>query len=358
MVIFFPLFPSLSTVLGQMHIKRLENEGDSWDRYVLSRTTASNYHQFGWKTVIEQSFGHKTCYLLAMEHSTTVGILPLVIMKSLFFGRFLVSLPFFNYGGVVADNGHAEIKLLEAAQEIAKEERIDHIELRHIDPIGHGLRQKQHKATMILELKDTAETQWKSLDAKVRNQIRKAEKSGLSIRLGTISLLADFYRVFSRNMRDLGTPVYGQSFFGNILTAFPATTKVIVINRETGPVAAGILNIFRDTVEMPWASSIREARSVCANMLLYWEAIKFCISNGYRKFDFGRSTINGSTYKFKQQWGANPVQLNWEYWSETSKVLPNISPENSRFSLAITAWKRLPLMVANQLGPSIVRNIP
>jgi FemAB-related protein (PEP-CTERM system-associated) len=167
-----------------------------------------------------------------------------------------------------------------------------------------------------------------------------------------------FYEVFCRNMRDLGTPVYGKSFFRNILETFPDTTRIISVMLENKTVASGILTWFKDSLEVPWASSISDHREKCPNNLLYWEAIRFAIRNGSRKFDFGRSTPGEGTYRFKKQWGALPYPLYWQYLLKDGKQLPELNPKNPKYEMAIKVWQRLPLVVTNLLGPRIVKNIP
>jgi FemAB-related protein (PEP-CTERM system-associated) len=337
---------------------RLADDLPAWDAYVRSHQAAFAYHQSGWKAVIEQSFGHQTRYLQAIDGKRIVGILPLVVMKSLLFGRFVVSLPYFNYAGILADDQDAEHALLDAARRLAIDEAATHLELRHHAPHELGLIPKRHKVTMLLGLESDVESQWRAFDPKLRNQVRKAEKSGLAIQTGGEELLDSFYRIFARNMRDLGTPVYGKEFFQAILTNFPASTRIFVCRLKEQPVAAGLIVTFKDTVEMPWAASLREHRHLCGNMLVYWEAIKFSIAQGSRTFDFGRSTPGGGTFKFKEQWGARPVPLTWEYWTGNPGQLPEMSPSNSKYQWPIQIWKRLPMQVANRVGPLIARAIP
>ena len=329
-----------------------------WEDYVTSHARASNYHQVGWKTVIERSFGHQTRYLLAMEKGEVVGLLPLAILKSRLFGRSVVSLPFLNYGGLLASSVEAEESLVAAARDLAYEEEAPSVELRHWDAHGIGLIPKQHKVTMLLHLDSDSETQWKHFTAKVRNQIRKAEKSGLTVQIGGKELLTDFYAMFARNMRDLGTPVYGRVFFESILEVFPLDTRIFVVKLKDTSVAAGLSTIFQKTIEVPWAGSLAEHRSMCPNMLLYWEAIQYGIQQGMNTFDFGRSTPGEEIYEFIAQSGAKAYPLVWEYWTKDGAPLPNISPTNAKFALAIKMWKKLPLSLANLLGPPIVRSIP
>jgi FemAB-related protein (PEP-CTERM system-associated) len=173
-----------------------------------------------------------------------------------------------------------------------------------------------------------------------------------------MELLDGFYEVFCRNMRDLGTPVYGKNFFRNVLEEFPETTRIISVKLGDKTVASGILTWFKDTLEVPWASSISDYREMCPNNLLYWEAIRFAINNGSLKFDFGRSTPGEGTFKFKKQWGAKPVQLYWQYLLKEGERLPELNTKNPKYEMAIKVWKKLPLAVTNFIGPHIVKNIP
>jgi FemAB-related protein (PEP-CTERM system-associated) len=200
---------------------------------------------------------------------------------------------------------------------------------------------------------------WDGLDRKARNQVRKAQKSGLTYREGGSELLDAFYAVFARNMRDLGTPVHAARFFGKVLGAFPGRARIHVVSRgTTTPIAAGLTFETRGTMEVPWASSIRDFNSLCPNHLLYWSMLEGASARGCSTFDFGRSTPNEGTYKFKKQWGAQPVPLCWEYGILAGSDVPNPSPTNPRFRLAIAVWKKLPMGVANRIGPMIVRAIP
>jgi FemAB-related protein (PEP-CTERM system-associated) len=342
-----------------VNVQLYNGEGTAWDAFVMSSQESTNYHRLGWRQVIEKSFGHTTYYLAASNHNDEIcGILPLVHLKSRLFGNFLASLPFFNYGGFVCDEDSTGKALLASTRGLLGELHAAYAELRHLDCCLEGLATRQHKVTMILELENDADSQWTVLDAKVRNQVRKAEKCGLKALTGHTELLDGFYEVFCRNMRDLGTPVYGKDFFLNVLETFPDTTRIISVTLDGITVASGILTWFRDTLEVPWASSISDHRGKCPNNLLYWEAIRFAIGNGSRKFDFGRSTPGEGTYRFKKQWGAKPVQLYWQYLLDEGKHLPELNPGNPKYGLAIKVWQRLPLAVANVLGPRIVRSIP
>jgi FemAB-related protein (PEP-CTERM system-associated) len=342
-----------------MKIVIVDAQASAWDSFVQSAQDATAYHQLKWKTVITKSFGHQCHYFGAIDNNGAwQGVLPLVHMRSKFFGNFLISVPFVNYGGLLYKNDSAAGTLLEEAERLRRSLGATHIELRHVVQIPKGIPTRQHKVTMILDLAIDVEAQWRTFNAKLRNQIRKAQKSGLQFVAGHLELLDGFYEVFARNMRDLGTPVYPKNFFHNILEAFPESTRIFAVYHNTKIIAAGIGSCFRKTLEIPWASSINDYKILCPNNMLYWEAIQFAIRNGFNKFDFGRSTLNEGTYNFKRQWGAQPVQLYWQYLMDGQNSIPDLNPSNPRYQTAIRIWQRLPLPVTRLLGPMIVRNIP
>lgn len=342
-----------------LQVKIYDGSGEEWDKYVDCHPNSTNYHRFGWRRVVEKSFGHSCYYLTSGDNDGVIqGVLPLVHMKSALFGNFLVSMPFFNYGGMLSDWQEIGDALLSEAFILQKELGAEYTELRHTSAWSGAMPTKEHKVCMVLELERDAATQWQSFNAKLRNQIRKAEKSSLSATVGGKELISDFYTVFVRNMRDLGTPVYAKKYFTEVLAAFPEYTRIIAVYLDGQPVAAGLITWFHNTVEIPWASSIRDYNALCPNNLLYWTAIQYAFDKGFKRFDFGRSTPEEGTYRFKEQWGAKPVQLHWQYLLPTGASMPELNNKNPKFEMAIRIWQKLPLPVTRILGPSIVKNIP
>lgn len=332
---------------------------DLWDRYVTASDSASCYHLSRWKNVIEESFGHKTFYLFSTDGDGNInGMLPLVMMRSFLFGNFMVSLPYFNYGGVCADTPEIAMGLIDDAVVLARREGSSHIELRHTCHLN-GLPEKKGKVSMRLELCGNPDELWARFPSKLRSQIRRAQKEGMVARFGRENELAAFYRVFSTNMRDLGTPVYGISFFRNILKTFPESSWICTIyDKEDRPVASGFLMEFKGMLEIPWASSLRDFNHLSPNMLLYWSVLSSACRRNISVFDFGRSTPGEGTYRFKEQWGAKPVQLYWHYWMRDGRTLPELNPKNPKYSLAMQIWKRLPVAITKVIGPTIVKNLP
>ena len=338
-------------------ILELANEtSQDIDEYV--RRKGSLYHLTDWSPLIKRVFNHNTYYFYALNNDYQVcGVLPVVNLNSILFGNYMVSMPFFNYGGVIADNVITENLLLDYAIEKARNLNVQHIEFRDTEP-RRGMETRAGKVNMLLELPGSMDEVGNMIGSKKRSQVRRSLKEGVEVLIGQMELLANFYHVFSENMRDLGTPVYPMHFFKEILTRFPDMTKIIILKKNDKPISAAFLIGFNGKLEIPWASTLRKYNSFSPNMLLYWEVLKFAIESGYKIFDFGRSTIDSGTYRFKKQWGAMPLHLHWNYWLNNGNELPNLSPNNPKYKIAISLWKRMPLVMANFIGPKIVKNLP
>jgi FemAB-related protein (PEP-CTERM system-associated) len=211
---------------------------------------------------------------------------------------------------------------------------------------------------MWLELPDSEEKLWQQVGTKVRAQVKRSRRFGLSVQFGGLELLEDFYQVFSENMRDLGTPVYDKSFFRNLYASGIGQQQLVVVRHDGKPVSAAYLVAYQKRMEVPWASTLRSANQYDANMFLYWELLSFACNQGCRGFDFGRSTVNAATYKFKKQWGAQPRQLYWHYWLQDGGDPPRINPDNPKYRLVIGVWQRLPVWLTRLVGPGIVKFLP
>jgi len=330
-----------------------------WDAFVLAHPRATGYHLMAWRKIITEVFGHRTVYLFVEDDDGRIrGILPLCVLSSRLFGTFVVSLPAVNYGGALAEDRITLALLLDAASVVARDSGAKHAELRQQHQLEADWLRKQNKVSMRLVLPSSYETLWASYPSKLRSQIRRAQKEGMTTEIGGPDLLDDFYGVFARNMRDLGTPVYGKRFFEEVLLAFPKDARICVVKLRGKAIAVGFLYGFRNMLEIPWASSDRRYAKFAPNMLLYSSVLKHACEQGYHDFDFGRSSKDSGTYRFKEQWGAQPVQLEWYYWLRDRQQLPELNPQNPKFRLAIEIWKRLPLPLATLMGPPISRGLP
>lgn len=332
-----------------------------WDAYVTRHPSGSIYHLSRWRRLIADWYGHEAHYLYARDADTenVVGALPLIRLKSLLFGDYLVSMPYFNYGGAIADSAYVEESLMTHAATMADQLGCSHIEFRDAATQRAGWAVRTDKIGMQLALPATVDALWTNLGSKLRAQVKRPQReAGVEIQRGGRELLSDFYDVFSRNMRDLGTPVYPIAMFDDILKAFPQAASIVVVRFAGRAAAAGFLIGFRDRLEIPWAASRRELNRVGFNMLLYWEILKFAVEQRYAIFDFGRSSREGGTHQFKKQWGARETPIYWHYWLAAGKKIPNLTPKNTKYGLAINVWKKMPVAIANRIGPWLVGNLP
>jgi FemAB-related protein (PEP-CTERM system-associated) len=267
-------------------------------------------------------------------------------------------MPFLNYGGPVGSPA-AQHRLSAWAVEEAKRTRADAVDLRNLAPaaLAAGLSPLARKITVVLELPASADTLWnQGFDAKLRSQIKRAQRESMTVRFGA-DQVTPFYDVFARNMRDLGTPVLPRRLFEALAHAFPGQVVFGVIYHQHTPVAAGCGFLWRGEFEMTWASSLREFNARAPNMLLYWSFMEQMIGQGAHTFNFGRCTPDGGTHRFKLQWGGRDVALGWSQWRRRA-VAEVPAKDRGTFRLAASLWQRLPLPVANRLGPVLSRRIP
>jgi serine/alanine adding enzyme len=337
------------------------NNSSPWDNYVNNNKHATIYHKFGWKRVIEKTFNHLSYFMTAEEDGRIHGVLPLFLMKSIIFGRYLISLPFIDSSGLIADSQDIASLLCNQAIKLAQDNEVDFLELRNPVKIEDpNLITASHKVNFILPLDPDPEFLWtKVFHENIRNKVRKAIKHNLQVESGNDKHFIDnFYEVFSKNMRYLGTPVYPKIFFMNILKEFPQNMLIFLVYYNGKVIGGKVVLLFRDTVYFIYHSSMREYAKLAPNNLLYWRAIEYACQNKYKFCNMGRSTKDTGPYNFKKQWGGEPRQLYWQYYLNKGGQVPNLSPSNPKFSLAIDIWKRLPLWLTQFIGPVIARNIP
>jgi FemAB-related protein (PEP-CTERM system-associated) len=312
-----------------------------------------------WLKVLARGLSHGPYCLEAVEHGRTTGFLALADVQSFLFGRFLVSLPYLNYGGPVADDDETAHFLIDEAVRLADALGVRYLELRHELAVEHPAltQSRTDKMHMRLDLPATSGRLWDDLDAKVRNQVRKGQKNGLTVHWGGDELLNDFYAVFSRNMRDLGTPVYGKRLFRAVLEEFPDRAELCVVRAGKDAVAGALLLHGWGISEVPSASSLRSHNHTCANMLMYWQLLERAVQRGQDVFDFGRSPEGGPTLRFKKQWGASPSASEWQFYLRSGD-LGGMQKESPRYQRLIQIWQRLPVALTRLIGPTIVRGIP
>lgn len=327
-----------------------------WDAFVMAEPRATFFHRAGWKTVLERAFGHRTHFLQARRNGELEGILPLAQVRSLLFGNNLSSLPFCVYGGIVARNAEAEAALRGTACALAERLRVDALELRHLEASDSGWPVKSLYVTFRKAIDPDPEVNLKAIPGRQRAMVRKGIDECLA---GEVDEGVDrIYRVYSESVRNLGTPVFSKKYLRVLREAFGSDCDVLMITQQ-GRDVAGVLNFyFRDQVLPYYGGSIGAARDIRGcNHFMYWELMRRAAERGYRVFDFGRSKEGTGPYAFKKHYGFTPEPLHYEYFLVKAQDVPNVNPTNPKYQLLIKAWERLPLPVANTIGPLLARSL-
>ncbi|MCA9018990.1 MAG: FemAB family PEP-CTERM system-associated protein [Planctomycetaceae bacterium] len=346
--------------LGSATVFCEQTAAPGWNEY-LQKWGYDGFHlRSQWGTVFSEALRHRPWFLRAERDGRIEGVLPLMLVSGPLFGRFLVSQPYLNTGGVLADSAETESLLVSRAVQLADSLQVRHLELRH-----ERLLQHEHlnavsteKVHMRMALPATTEELWQGLKSKVRNRIRKPlNDSDFCVRFGHLDQLDNFYSVFCRNMRDLGTPVYPKSLFRSMLNEFPDAAEVCTVFCNHQPVASGILLHGPEVTHIPSAGSLREFNQTNCNTLLYWNVLCRSVERGQTGFDFGRSTPESGTWRFKRQWGAEEFPAVWQYFNRIGSI-SDVRPNSGRYDQMIRLWQRLPVWLTRLIGPPIVRGIP
>ena len=335
---------------------RIADSGDQdiWDAYVLKHPEGLAYHLYAWKLAVEKAYGFHGIYLIAENSGCVCGVLPLIEFKIPFRPTTFVSLPYCDVAGPLADKPEISSGLLNFAADYAQR-KDGSCHIRQISTTSETSGSGINKVRMILPLPDSSEALMNGFKAKLRSQVRKPERDGFWSKTGGFELLDDFYQVFSLNMRDLGSPVHSFKWIQTIMASFGEHAMMAVVyTPENVPVAAGIILCHIKTVSIPWASSLRDYNRLNPNMLLYWTFLSYAADHGYSYFDFGRSTPEEGTYRFKEQWGAKPVRLDW---SDLPAKPSGNGGESSVRQIVESIWRKLPLGIANFLGPKVRRYV-
>lgn len=326
-----------------------------WDEYVYSRPEATFFHLSAWRLVIEQAFGHTHHYLLARRQDEIVGILPLVHVDSPLFGASLIANAFCVYGGIVADDEAAYQALCDQARQLARQLRVGHLELRNLERRHPHWPGKDLYVTFSKSLHDTEQANWLALPGKRRNQIRAALRHGLQARC--VDDIDRFYHCYAESVRNLGTPVFAKRYFQLLQRHFGAACEIMLVEYHEQTVAAVMSFYFRDQVLPYYAGGTRSARRLHAYDFLYWRLMCRALDKGCRHFDFGRSKRGTGAYRYKQLWGCDERQLNYEYDLVAAEQMPELNPLNPKFRLMIAVWKRLPLPLSKLIGPWLARDL-
>ena len=347
-----PTKPSANTTV------RAASRGDdtAWDEFVTESPQATFFHRIGWRTIFEHVLHLKTHYLIAEREGKVAGILPLVHQKDFLSGNALVSAPFCVEGGPLAADAEAGAALDAAAVALMEDLKCSYLEFRSRKATRRDWRVKADiYATFSRPILPDQQANLLAIPRKQRAVVRKALSSSLFSEVD--SGVDRLFCVYAESVRNLGTPVFPRKYFSALLSTFGADCDVVVVYDGMTPVSAVLNFYFKETVMPYYGGGTAAARRSGANDFLYWEVMRRAAERGFRNFDFGRSKASTGAFAFKKNWGFEPEWLEYEYWLQPGATLPNKNPLNPKYRLLIETWKRLPLPVANFLGPFLIRGL-
>ena len=350
--------PGKQSCAGSLKIKPIEDrDGGRWDAFVLSHPQGTFFHRIGWRTIFREVFRLDPRYLLAERGSEIVGILPLVLQRSLLFGTALLSLPFCVEGGPLVLDSEADVALTSAALALQSEAGAPYLEFRSrkARPRDGWTSRKDLYATFCRSLSPDDKENLQAIPRKQRAVVRKTLEGGLKSEVN--GDIADVFHVYAESVRNLGTPVFPKRYFSLLRETFGKDCDTVTIRDDGVPVSA-VLNFYHGDRVLPYyGGGTALARRNGANDFLYWEVMRRAAARGYRKFDFGRSKSGTGAFAFKKNWGFDPEWLEYEYHFLPGHSMPDKNPLNPKYALMIQTWKKLPLPVANFLGPFLIRGL-
>ena len=312
-----------------------------------------------WKKTIEEVFGYRPMYLMAVEGEQVRGVLPLFLVKNLLVRSALISSPFAVYGGVLADSDEVRDLIREHVTALAESIGVQYVELRNSHPDQClGFSRISRYVTFTQEIGPNEEAMLEAIPRKTRRMVRISLKSGLTTRQQGSDISA-FYDLYSRSLRRLGTPSFPSRHFASLIANFGDMVDIREVTLQGKAVAAVMSFYFRERALPYYGASDPAYNSLAPSNFMYFDQMRWAGRNGYRIFDFGRSKkVQSGSYDFKSHWGMLETELPYEMLLVKRKTLPNFSPNNPKFQAAIKVWQRLPLSVTRMLGPRLVRLFP
>lgn len=329
---------------------------EAWDAFVERHPDATFFHRSAWRRVVSEVFGHRPHYLTEQRDGQITAILPLFEIRSRLFGHSLISTAFCVGGGPLATDAASFDAILEQAAALGRTLKVDYVELRDLPSATPGWKTRDDLyAGFERQLSRVEEENLQKIPRRQRAVLRKALTQDLTV---TIESSTDaFYGLYSRTMRDHGTPALPQRFFDRLLAAFGPDCEVLTVHAEGRPISSVLSYFFRGRV-MPYYTGCRpEARTYGSNDLMHWALMRRAVERGCDVFDFGRSKVGTGPYNFKRNWGFAPRPISHQFMLVRSQALPNVNPTNPAYSAAIRAWRRLPLGIANLISPMISRSL-
>ena len=329
------------------------------DRFLADRAAATPFHRPAWSEAVERGCGHQAHYLIAQGWGGRIaGVLPLSEIRSALFGSALVSTGFGVGGGILAEDPRAAAVLAEAAWTLAEEVGCPRLELRGGDLPDGFQRCEGEYAGFVRDLPQDEESILKAIPRKQRAEVRRALGLGMDIEIGRNEAALDaHFAVYSESVRNLGTPVFPRGLFKAVLEAFGADADIVTVRMAGRPVASVLSFYHEGTVYPYWGGGTRQARALRSNELLYFALMRHARERGCRRFDFGRSKVGTGAFAYKKNWGFEPQPLVYGIRTASGAAPRSVNPLDPRYRLQIALWRRLPLVVANRLGPIIARGL-
>jgi FemAB-related protein (PEP-CTERM system-associated) len=360
------------------------SDRSAWDNYVAKHADGTFFHLSGWKEVVEKSFGHKAYYLMAIQRPDSniqytassiqysessiqhpassiqkiVGLFPLFSIKSILFGRSMISLPFATYGGILADSDEVEDALYKEGVALTTAMALDYLEIRSETHHLSDLPVKDLYCGFKRELSADNAENLQAVPRKTRRMVRKGISNDLKATFGTRELLDQFYGLFAFSYHGFGTPVFSKGYLRKTLEEFQNDCSILIVSKNGRPLAGVLSFYFEDHVIPYYSGAYPDSRKYAANDYLYWALMSDAVDRGFRVFDFGRSKKDTGPFHFKRHWGFEPRSLPYQYYLNNIKELPNISPANPKYKKRIELWKKLPFWATKLIGPRIVKYIP
>lgn len=327
-----------------------------WDAFVQACPDATFFHRAAWQSILRNVFRHPTYFLYAEEDGKIEGVLPLAHIKSRLFGNSLIALPFAVYGGVAATTPEAATALEQEAQSLARKLDVDHLEFRNIQPRHADWPTQDLYVTFRKAILADVEANMQAIPRKQRAMVRKGINNGL---VSTVDRKSDrFFKLFADNVHRHGTPALPKRYFDTLLRVFGDDCEILTVTTPDGKPLSSVLSFyFRDEVLPYYAGDDETARNFAANDFKYWELMRRSCERGFKVFDYGRSKVGTGPYSFKKNWGFEPQALHYEYCLYTRDSIPQNNPNNAKYKLLIETWRRMPIGLANLIGPHIVRNL-
>jgi FemAB-related protein (PEP-CTERM system-associated) len=327
-----------------------------WDQFVIRCPEASFFHRAGWQKIVHDVFRHDTYFLYAEKDGEIRGVLPLAHVNSWLFGSSLIALPFAVYGGVAASDSASADALELEAQQIAKTLGVAHLELRNVNQRHADWPTQDLYVTFRKEILPEEEANMLAIPRKQRAMVRKGIKNGL---ISAIDSSTDrFFALYADNVHRHGTPAMPKRYFKALQEEFGGDCEILTVTAPEGQVLSSVMSFyFRDEVLPYYAGDDESARHLAANDFKYWELMRRSCARGLRVFDYGRSKQGTGSFAFKKNWGFEPKPLHYEYCLYKRDAIPQNNPANAKYKLLISTWRRMPIGLANWLGPYIVRNL-